>query len=220
MPGKIIWLTAFVTLAYWLGSIAGCSAPGENQNFRILEEDTPMFDTSPDPERPGAAEAPAPKDQQAAGAATTDELSVTVEAAPVVTAAPKAETTDVTETVAETEPSVTGLDRSHWARIATGPDIAQIAAQPYYFEDWPLEEIRNKGTEAQPLDCPDAVGWDMTNLYSTFAQPVKFSLDLVMLPVRICTDPPRDLQARSPLDAIDKISLRRQEAAEAEPVAQ
>ena len=207
MPGKILWLTAFVTLAYWLGSITGCSAPGENQNFKILEEDTPLFDTSPDPDRPGAAEAPAPEERQTAEAATTDELPVTVEAAPVAAAVPEADATDVTEAVLETEPSITSLDRSQWARIATGPDIAQIAAQPHYFEDWPLEEIRSQQAEPQPLDYPDAAGWDSANLYSTFAQPVKFGLDLVMLPVRICTDPPRDLQLRSPFDALGEISL-------------
>ena len=210
MPGKILWLTAFVTLAYWLGSITGCSAPGDNQNFKILEEDTPMFDTSPDPDRPGAALAPAPEGQQTAEAATTDDLPVTIEAAPVVAATePQVDTTHVKEAVTETEPSVTGLDRSHWARIATGPDSAQMVAQPYYFEDLPLEEIRSQGAETQPLDCPDAVGWDKANLYSTFAQPVKFGLDLIMLPVHIFTDPPRDLQARSPLDAFGKMPLPR-----------
>ena len=152
--------------------------------------------------------APTPQEQQTAEAATTDELAVAVEAAPAVAAMElQPDTADVTETVTEAEPSVTGLDRSHWARIATGPDSAQIAAHPYYFADWPLEEIRSQGAETQPLDCPDAVGWDKANLYSTVAQPVKFGIDLVMLPVRICTDPPGDLQARSPLDVFGKVSL-------------
>jgi len=207
MPGKILWLTLFVTLAYWLGSIAGCSAPGENQNFKILEEDTPLFDTSPDPDRPGAASTPAPQEPRTAEAATTDELPVTVEVAQAEAPAPEVRKPDVPTTVSETEPSVTSLDRSHWARIATGPDSAQFSAQPHYFEDLPLEEIRSQGTDPQPLDCADAAGWDRANLYSTLAQPVKFGVDLVMLPVRLCTDPPRDLQARSPFDAMGSISL-------------
>jgi hypothetical protein len=54
MPSKIIWLAMLFTLVYWLGSAGGCASKGDNQNYEILNDDRPMFDTRHDTDKPGA----------------------------------------------------------------------------------------------------------------------------------------------------------------------
>ena len=235
MPSKVIWLASLVTLAYWLGSIAGCSTTGDNQNLKILEDDPSMFDTSPDPDRPGAAMAPEPvvEDVQTAEAATTDDLPVPADAvqptqpeeglaAAPDEAAPAPEPVEetVAQPVVETEPSIASLDRSHWPRLAVSADSGRIDARPHYFEDLPLEQMRQDQADSQPLDSGDAVGWDKANFRAVFAQPVKFTMDLVMLPVRLVTDPPQGLQARSPFDELGRLPGLSEPTPDAQSVAE
>lgn len=63
MSHRIIWLAAMFTIAYWLGSVVGCSSNQmENDNYKILEQDQPMFDPRHNPDQPGAT---APADETA-----------------------------------------------------------------------------------------------------------------------------------------------------------
>ena len=235
MPSKVIWLASLVTLAYWLGNIVGCSTTGDNQNLQILGEDAPLFDTSPDPERPGARRAPEPvtEDVQTAQAATTDDLPVATEAPQTTQAEERlAATPDETDPAATpadeaaaepavgTERSFVSLDRSHWPRLATGPSSGRIVARPHYFEDWPLAEASHGQAERQPLDGADAAGWDKANSRAAFAQPVKFSMDLVMFPVRLAAKPLRRLQASIPFDELRWLPFLSGPTPDAEPAAQ
>lgn len=57
MISRIAVLGVLVTLTCWLGQIGGCSSSGQDQNYKMLEEDRPMFDTRPDTNKPGASHA-------------------------------------------------------------------------------------------------------------------------------------------------------------------
>lgn len=272
MSGKIIWLAMLVTLVYWLGSIGGCATSGSNQNYRILEEDTPMFDTDPDADTPGAAMVPAAEDEAdrvadafrpdeglagSAGAegeqpvgpsATEAEVATdseptavepmsrpapatdTVAAEPTSQPGVPSDAADVdpvsqpgvpndavavelmsepvaddplpAEPVIETEPSLRGLDRSHWVHVTVTAESGDTPVQPHYFEDLPLAATRGGPEGEQPPDICFAAGWDRPNAQAVVRQPLKFMLDLVLLPVHILRDPPHNLQARSPLDRL------------------
>lgn len=54
MPHKVLLLAVLVTLVYWTGQAGGCASSGASENYKILDEDRPMFDTSVDPHQPGA----------------------------------------------------------------------------------------------------------------------------------------------------------------------
>ena len=236
MSSKTIRLATLVTIAYWLGSIAGCSMSGDNQNFKILDDDTPLFQTAPDAGDPGAARVPASGDRASGGQTSGGETDRVVAAfepdtdlavpdsvpeaeAPVgeadAPAAAEADTTVATETTVETEPSLNGLDRSHWARMSTGADSDQTPVQPHYFQDWPPAALRGAEAEAQPPDNTVAAGWDRANSLSTVAQPFKFAMDLVLLPVHVYQHPPRNLQVRSPFDQLARLRLFRTSSADA-----
>jgi len=58
MPSKIIWLAMLFTLVYWLGNAGGCASQSDDQNYRLLEEDRPMFDPRHDTDKPGASVTP------------------------------------------------------------------------------------------------------------------------------------------------------------------
>ncbi len=151
MPSKIIWLAMLFTLVYWLGSAGGCASKGDNQNYEILNDDRPMFDTRHDTDKPGASLPP------------------------------------------ETEPSVNGVDRSHWATIQTQPDDGSTPYQPHYFTDLPLDATPPRDS---PLDGGDMVAWDPINTQAAFAQPIKVAVDLATLPIKLVQDPPRFGQLR------------------------
>lgn len=38
--------------------LIGCANTGQDQNYRLLEEDRPMFETRPNPDKPGASAIP------------------------------------------------------------------------------------------------------------------------------------------------------------------
>ena len=38
-----------------LGQLVGCASSGHDENYKMLEEDRPMFETRPDPNKPGAS---------------------------------------------------------------------------------------------------------------------------------------------------------------------
>lgn len=248
MPGKIIWLAMTVTVVYWLGSIIGCTSSGDNQNFKILEDEPHLLDTTDAPSQPGAFQMPAPTGEADRAAASfvpdaniaapevvpdlvpdvaveveativaepvaevtpeaeaeaTAADSATIAAEPVAEATPEAEaeTPAAASVTVETEPSLDGLDRSGWARMTTSADSGVTPVQPHYFEDRPLADIRAAAAEPQPLGNAEAAGWDRANSRSVVVQPIKFLRDLILLPISIYRDPPRDLQARSPLNRL------------------
>lgn len=157
MPQRIVYLAVMFTLAYWLGNVVGCSSNQiENDNYKLLEEDRPMFETKPNMSDPGAA-APA---------------------------------------INDTTASLQGLDRSQWDRISIAPEQGTTPASPNYFNDYPIYNRRVESTE--PLANVTNAGWDKTNTLDVLAQPIKFSLDIAALPIRLVTDPPRHTQVRIP----------------------
>jgi hypothetical protein len=66
MNRKILWLSFWVTVTYWLGGVVGCAGRGESQNYKALEDDhRPRME----PEQPeylesGQSAAPRSPDEQ------------------------------------------------------------------------------------------------------------------------------------------------------------
>lgn len=73
MPHRLFVAVTVVALACGLGLAHGCTSSSQDQNYKVLEEDRPMFDTRPDPSKPGAS--------QTAPAAGTEEASLVATAA-------------------------------------------------------------------------------------------------------------------------------------------
>lgn len=163
MPRKIAWIAFWMTMMYWLGGFWGCAAPGDDQNYKMLDEDESMFETEPPALQSreeiakelgiALAELPAsPHDEagEAGIAAAVDEESETVavpdEIEPSATEPPAA-TTPLAEapqpatdtyadvSVVETEPSIFGLDRSHWGTMMVSPSDGRTSHNPVYFSD-------------------------------------------------------------------------------------
>ena len=161
MPRKIAWIAFWMTMMYWLGGFWGCAAPGDDQNYKMLDEDESMFETEPpglqsreeiaedlgialaeppvSPEKSAEAETADTVDEESEVVAVTDEIDPSETERPAAT--PLAEgpepATDayVDASVVETEPSVSGLDRSHWGTMAVRPTDGRTAHNPVYFSD-------------------------------------------------------------------------------------
>jgi hypothetical protein len=243
MPSKILWLSTLVTIAYWFGSVLGCSVTGNNQNYRILEDEPPALETFQGTDQPGASRAPAGDDRIVNSGITflpDDPLEAPDDsvAQPVVVAQPPpapapqvavvepatsspavaeadADATDevvldlplrpevevATAAVAvETEPSLNGLDRSHWVRISTSPDRDESRSLPRYFQDVPLAQMRPHNWAQGPLAGSEAAGWDRANTLSVVVQPLRFLADVVLLPVHMIQSPPRRIESDDPVD--------------------
>ncbi len=240
MPGKILWLALAVTLTLWLGSIAGCTSTQEdNQNYKTLEDDRPMFETRNDPGQPGADASSEIEDASSPAIVVTDGAGNEVQAVVEVTDGEDNEAEAVVQVEAavieppavfesETEPSLNGLDRSHWPIQVTQSDDGKAPYQPHYFDDLPLDS--SDGPRGNPLDGHVAAGMDKTNTFALVTEPFKFLTDLFLLPVTMTMDPPREQQRRfpgdwsGPINWIDKSEAAPRApgspAAEAEPVAE
>ncbi len=173
---KIIWIAAWTTLAYWLGGAVGCAGPagGDDQNYRVLDEDTPILQESP-PNKPAGQAHPAEEAILAAALAA--------DPAP-----------------AHDAPSLQGIDRSHWERTPVSYELGLTTHGPVYFYDCPIEhpEAITTLTLDPKADLPvesylagERPGnWDSVNAAGFFVQPVKFCFDLGVLPVNAVLDPP------------------------------
>ena len=208
MLEKVVWISFWVTLAYWLGGALGCAGSGgQDQNYRVLEDDRELFDTEPhedvDPGPASALEPPAVRDpvepqgpHQAppnAPLAARYALLVGETEAPAV----------ATVSASGSGPSLLGVDRSHWEKTTIGPAIGDTEHLPTYFQDRGLWEPQPNPTtvmndpDADPdtwlnaaLDNPKAGSWSGSNAGGLVVQPVKFSFDVVTLPIRMLFKPP------------------------------
>lgn len=99
--------------------------------------------------------------------------------------------------VNETEPSIVGLDRSHWPKITTGPDRGVTYHNPVYFRDVPTgrddeqvldhDMVESRINAALSHSHSDWMKND--NPLDLVAQPVKFGLDLLFIPVNMFKAP-------------------------------
>ncbi|MCE9590804.1 MAG: hypothetical protein K8S99_09805 [Planctomycetes bacterium] len=181
MRRKILVITFFTTMAFWLGC-AG-PGPGEDSNYKELEEDNPKFQTEPN--RPGSMKPPeAATDAQAAAPAPATQ---TYEAVPITTG------------LADTMPAPDSLDRSYWERITIAPYSGKTTHPPSYYKEYGLSAKHEKEptlddqTEAElnaTLDGARAGGWNATNSANLFIDSLGWGFDTVALPVRAVMAPP------------------------------
>ena len=319
MPRKIAWIAFWMTVVFWLGGLWGCAAPGDDQNYKVLEEDEPLYQADPpglhsresiaetldvalDVDAGGGAAAPAhvhgpavvisdvhgvddgaepvvtaPTGGEAAAgpapiggddeAATADTVTVDDGAAAVIVGAGDvavatpdaaadavevaADTTGTTPAIVvtdgdgavvhvdpaapiaatmapviETGPSLQGLDRSQWPRIAVGPSDGATRHNPIYFRDcrprtWcsvcrrecTAEEMavdeaqRAEGIDVGTVRILDGAEsgnlTDGTNAAGLVIDPVKFGVDLILLPFNMIRRPPLSVATSPPFDDTD-----------------
>lgn len=233
MPVKIAWFAFWVTMTFWLGHFWGCAAPGEEQNYRILDDDTPVeIDRSEPPglqsrkeiadlleisvaeSKPVDVSPPAPK-QSAAGDVIDPEAPIELRepiapadhpTMPKLAEAPAlpAERIGSITSRGIRQPSLRGLDRSHWATLRIGPASGTTYHGRYYFVDANLRadqepRISESGGSDfisdlainEVFDRPSNAGpFDGTNLVGIFVQPMKFMVDLATIPISAMVQSP------------------------------
>ncbi len=128
MQKMFIPLIAAVMGVCSFGLTGGCASSGQDQNYKMLQEDRPMFDTRPDRTQPGESRVPvAPESQAYFLAAPAPEEPAKAQLQP--TTQPAGDHPDPATASAVREallvpgvkPSVTGLDRSHWPTVVVTP---------------------------------------------------------------------------------------------------
>lgn len=184
MRRKILTITFLTTLVFWLG----CAGTGEEKNYKVLEEDQPMFDT--DPDRTGSMAEPqtepAVVEIQAVDAGAGETVAVVEEQA-------LAEET----TLAAAEPHP--LDRSFWDRIPVHPVSGVTHHRTVYYNRYDLTDEKapapaiDDQTEAElnaALDGAFDKSWNGTNAANFLIEPAGFGIDTLALPIRAIFTPP------------------------------
>lgn len=92
------------------------------------------------------------------------------------------------------EPSLNGLDRSHWQTMEVQPISGTVWHRPVYFKN---DQIAHGDTRWQAGTSVEALGTgEAGTLYSTagawavVSEPAEFFIDLVLLPYRMVRTPP------------------------------
>jgi hypothetical protein len=209
---KVKWLTFWVSMVLWFGGILGCASPGDEQNYKatqperpdkleryydsqrtvpvdelssdrvvyVADGDVPAADAKPVDAKPADTK---PIEERPADAKTVDGKPV-----------------DATAVVPGDAPSLTkGLDRSHWPRIRTGPDIGRTYHGPLYYEDLPADrpepqvnfrDAIEKQLESALSGTKDAGLFDGHHALQLISQPAKFAFDTLAAPFRMLGTPP------------------------------
>jgi hypothetical protein len=204
MRRKILWITFGTTMAFWFGC-AGGRGGGDDQNYKVLEEDRPMLQ----PERgtggnggPGISFFPAEWRFGTLATALAQETGATGEEAEPTEMTTSTTQPAVLAPVGDTEPSVVSLDRSNWPTIRVRPEDGRTWHGPVYFEDRPIGSDRRNIDRSQDPDqqlqaalsgADRSQFYTRENLKHTFIQPLEFAKDLVLLPYRMVMQPPWEL---------------------------
>lgn len=170
----------------------GCAVlEAEDQNYRINNEQRDLFNTTPPGNdklnaiTPGTDDAMAVRDYSQPSAyavASADDAAVTLPAAETAVAAPVAQT-----------PSVTGIDRSDWPKLSIGAERGITEHYPTYFADLPRQPLRQPVDLHAPfdeqavnaLDGAEHAAWmSRGNGVEALVQPLKFVLDMAVMPVK------------------------------------
>ena len=218
MSGKVVWIAFWMTMTYWIGGFWGCAAPGDDQNYKILEEDEVQFQTEPSnlQSRQDIAQqlglTLVVADETASEKVTTaDEVPTTADhpepgASEHPTAEPSEEVPAPTNRpiAPELRPSLAGLDRSHWAQMIIGPSSGTTYHHPIYFTDIDLiktpsevqadDRIDDEAHDAALVRSVDGAKTGnlahSANALGLIVQPAKFGLDLLFWPVNAVRHPP------------------------------
>lgn len=156
---KVAWLFVWMTLAFW----AGCGGDGEDQNYRINQDRTPIFQEGY-PTQPGPSSYLLdPSDRTSTTAAAQPALGATdavgPQPVPPVTGQKVGSplgATDAAEAPLADERSVTTISRQHWPAVTIAPLGGVVYHQTRYFaySDWRLLDVTN-----YPIDPDTWEGW-------------------------------------------------------------
>jgi hypothetical protein len=172
MAHKVMWLTFWVTMSFWLGSAWGCAA-------RLQEVRAPG--PAPEIDVPGVGEyQPRQLGPVAAGAVPTGRATAAVPEGFQLAMAPA----DLPR-------------RELWPTILLGPASGATRHHPVYFHD--LEWLRSNPREDSQLIADQmkaTLGTNRTGLdtaemaVETVIQPAKSAFDLGLLPAKMILRPP------------------------------
>lgn len=185
MRHKVKWIFFWICMVLWFGNMFGCATPGNEQNYK-----------SSAPEHPSRFER---LDSQRTVPVDDDALGQTVYIADEATPVTPAATEIVAAPVPETGPSLKGIDRSHWAKVKTGPEIGVTRHYPVYFTDYPADRDEPMIDFNDPIEVQlnaalsgtkDHGLIDGHHAMQLLSQPSKFGLDMILLPVRMVMQAP------------------------------
>ena len=146
MLSKIVWIAMWVTLTLWMGGLWGCAAPGDDQNYKELEDDSAPFI---DVERPGLQSREEIARELGISLAEDEERPMAVEPSPAVADIPTAEAAPI-----EAEP----LSAAHMETEPTEP----IEPVEPYDAAWtntivPDEDVRAESAHLPALEVAERV---------------------------------------------------------------
>jgi len=169
---------------------SGCASKGNDQNYRVLEEDQERFETEPN----SMSDAPVVYGQFSAEPRSTvrtdDESREQSRVFEVETNA---------TTIQDAAPSLAGLDRSQWESVEIHPHRRTMTVQRHYFEDYttyasrpgrPTLPVQSDEQVLVTLGPAEADNLSARNLFDMVAQPVELAFDLVLFPARLVLTPP------------------------------
>ena len=182
MRHKVKWIFFWICMVLWFGNMFGCASPGNEQNYK-----------SSAPEHPSRFER---FDSQRTVPVDEAELGQTFYIADEATPATPA---PLSVLVTETGPSLKGIDRSHWPKIKSGPEIGVTRHYPVYFSDYPPDRAEPVINFNDPVEVQlqaalsgttDHGLFDCHHALQLLSQPSKFGLDIILLPVRMVMQAP------------------------------
>ena len=218
MRRKVSWLFFWFTMVFWLGSAGGCATSGQDQNYKILEDQGGIHRSVP--VEPGNEHLQSQRNSLVAARIISAQLNVTFTSdfGPVEMAAAKPVSKPIDNTEAsqptqakatkqapkktdtpalkkaasnDTEPSLKGLDRSHWKPITVNADTSSTSHGPTYFGAMSKDEASIQADKpSAALNGAEPAGWDGDNAKAVWQQPALFLWDVVCLPYRLYTTPP------------------------------
>jgi hypothetical protein len=165
-----------ILLLLLAGFVGACAAPGETENYKVLEHeyDGDRFHTEPATRR----DHPAETVQLARGRlAKQPQLAVTVD---------------------NSEKQIGTIDRSGWAKISFAPVDGTVAHRPTYMMVVPvgadmigvLQPHEPVWRMAEALDGAAPAGASRENLLDAIIDPAMFGLSLVSMPGQMVVDAP------------------------------
>jgi len=176
MRERVVWLSFWITLTYWLGNAFGCATA------------------------PSAVVHYAPDDGLLGGGTTAEPvrgIDEKVGEYPIDTTATLMDEYGIKSMA---KPSLTGFDRSHWQPVPLRAVSGETLHHPIYFHDVDPCYVDPAGenfdmTVAGALAGATAEDYSKCNLRDTFVQPAKGFLDVGLLPVRMVIQVPWSVQS-------------------------
>ncbi|MEE9212965.1 MAG: hypothetical protein V3U29_09950 [Phycisphaeraceae bacterium] len=173
MRSTALWSTVLTAAAV----MVGCAGTDEVQNYKVLEDKKPLFE----PEDPSSPRSHVP-------------LTVFIAAS-----LDNSENTTVAEPLLQPVRGASAHafdDRASWPKITVGPADGRTHHNPIYFRDVPIDDtyvdVTDPPSSLSQFDAAlygaDARNWHLTNAVGLGLQPVKFGIDLFLLPVYVLTE--------------------------------